>query len=311
MEFLERQHLKILRELARGGSLTAAARSLGVTQSALSHTMKQLEERTGVAILRRQGRGLERTSAGDHLLALSERILPQFEQAEETILEYSSGERGALRIGMECHPCYRWLLGVVSPYLKKFPAVDVDVKQRFQFGGIGALFSHEIDVLVTPDPLARKGLVFTPVFDYELCLAVAKAHPLAKKRAVCPEDLRFQTLFTYPVEVERLDIYTQFLLPADVVPKKRKALESTDIMLQMVESGRGVTALPGWLVKEYARRLAIKSIRLGQRGIKKQIFLGIRQGDADLEHVKAFMKFAKRRERSAALERHLTDEPSL
>jgi LysR family transcriptional regulator for metE and metH len=209
---------------------------------------------------------------------------------------------------MECHPCYRWLLGVVSPYLKQFPSVDVDVRQRFQFGGIGALFSHEIDVLVTPDPLPRKGLVFTPVFDYELCLAVAKHHPLAKKKVVSPEDLRHQTLFTYPVEVERLDIYSQFLLPAEVVPQKKKALESTDIMLQMVESGRGVTALPGWLVKEYAQRLALKSLRLGPGGIKKQIFLGIRQSDAELDHVKGFMRFAKRRDRGGRLQHHVTEE---
>lgn len=311
MEFLERQHLKILREMERGGSLTAAARTLGVTQSALSHAMKQLEDQAGVELLRRQGRGLQRTFAGDYLLALSERILPQFEQAEEALLEFSHGQRGTLRIGMECHPCYRWLLGVVAPYLKQFPSVDVDVRQRFQFGGIGALFSHEIDVLVTPDPLVKKGLVFTAVFDYELCLAVSKHHPLAKKKVVCPEDLRHQTLLTYPVEVERLDVYSQFLLPAEVVPQKRKALESTDIMLQMVESGRGVAALPGWLVKEYARRLDLKSLRLGPGGLKKQIFLGVRQSDAALDHVKTFVKFAKRRGRGDGRRGHVIEEPSL
>src|SRR5690606_37891997 len=108
------------------------------------------------------------------------------------------------KIGMECHPCYRWLLGVISPYLRHFPNIDVDVKQRFQFGGMGALFAHEIDILVTPDPLPRKGLIFSPVFDYELRLAVAQHHPLSKKKAIFPEDLRHQVLFTYPVEIERL-----------------------------------------------------------------------------------------------------------
>lgn len=309
MEFIERHHLKVLREIERRGSLTAAARALGLTQSALSHTVKQLEEAAGIDILRRKGRGLERTSTGDYLLGLAERVLPQFEQAEATLREFKSGRRGALRIGMECHPCYRWLLGVISPYLRQFPSVDVDVKQRFQFGGIGALFSHEIDILVTPDPLPKKGLIFTPVFDYELRLAVPHAHPLAKKRSIAPTDLRAETLLTYPVEVERLDIYSQFLLPAEVTPKRRKVLESTDIMLQMVESGRGVTALPGWLVGEYARRLALTSLRLGRSGIKKQIFLGVRQEEADLEHVRAFLRFAKRRGQKSGKGHHRAEEP--
>ncbi|MFX4635605.1 LysR substrate-binding domain-containing protein, partial [Acinetobacter baumannii] len=87
-------------------------------------------------------------------------------------------ERGALRIGMECHPCYQWLLKIVSPYLAAWPAVDVDVKQKFQFGGIGALFGYEIDMLVTPDPLYKAGLVFEPVFDYEQVLVVGPGHPL-------------------------------------------------------------------------------------------------------------------------------------
>lgn len=310
MEFIERHHLKVLREIERRGSLTAAARSLGLTQSALSHTIKQLEEAAGVDVLRRKGRGLERTSTGDYLLGLSERVLPQFEQAEATLLEFKSGRRGTLRIGMECHPCYRWLLSVISPYLKQFPSVDVDVRQRFQFGGIGALFSHEIDVLVTPDPLPKKGLIFTPVFDYELRLAVSQSHPLAKKKSLVPADLRRETLFTYPVEVERLDIYSQFLLPAEVIPSRRKVLESTDIMLQMVESGRGVTALPGWLVSEYARRLALRSLRLGRKGIKKQIYLGVRQEEAELDHVKTFLRFAKRRGQKGRKDQSQFSDPS-
>jgi DNA-binding transcriptional LysR family regulator len=111
---------------------------------------------------------------------------------------------------MECHPCYQWLLKVVSPYLARWPDVDVDVKQRFQFGGIGALFGYEIDVLVTPDPLNKPGLRFEPVFDYEQVLVVAESHrwrpALRQARAA-----RDEVLITYPVETDRLDIYNQFL----------------------------------------------------------------------------------------------------
>ena len=205
----------------------------------------------------------------------------------------ANGERGALRIGMECHPCYQWLLKIVAPYLAAFPHVDVDVKQKFQFGGIGAIFSYEIDVLVTPDPLFKKELTFEPVFDYEQVLVVGPGHPLRGATYARPEDLAHETLITYPVEVDRLDVFAQFLTPAGASPKRHKPIETTDIMLQMVESGRGVAALPRWLVEEYAIKLDIFPVQLGKRGIKKQIFLGVRKTDAELSYLSAFLELAR------------------
>ena len=194
---------------------------------------------------------------------------------------------------MECHPCYKWLLKVDSPYLAAWPDVDVDVKQKFQFGGIGALFGYEIDLLVTPDPLDKPGLVFEPVFDYEQVLVVAADHPLAGVDYVKPKQLNNEVLVTYPVPVDRLDIYTQFLAPAGIVPRRHKTIETTDIMLQMVASGRGVAALPRWLVLEYAEQMEIVPVRLGKQGIAKHIYLGARESDVEIDYLRAFIEEAR------------------
>jgi len=290
---LERSHLAIIREVHRQGSLTAAASTLFLTQSALSHTMKKLEQQLGTNIWLREGHSLRPTQAGQYLLAVANRVLPQLTVAEERLRQYARGERGTLRIGMECHPCYQWLLKVVEPYLANWPDVDVDVKQKFQFGGIGALFGFEIDLLVTPDPLFKPGLRFEPVFDYEQVLVVRATHPLASVAYVKPAQLTSEVLITYPVALERLDIYNQFLMPAGIAPKRHKTIETTDIMLQMVASGRGVAALPRWLVQEYAKKLRIVPIRLGRHGISKQIFLGAREADEELNYLKGFIDLAR------------------
>jgi LysR family transcriptional regulator for metE and metH len=290
---IERNHLSLIREVDRQGSLTAAAEILCLTQSALSHTIKKIETQLGTPIWSREGRNLRLTQAGQYLLALANRLLPQFEDAEQVMQEYAKGQRGTLRIGMECHPCYQWLLKVVSPYLTDWPDVDVDVKQKFQFGGIGALLGYEIDVLVTPDPLFKPGLLFTPVFDYEQVLVVGRNHRLSGRPFVIPQQLSDETLITYPVEIERLDIYNQFLLPAGCTPKRHKTIETTEIMLQMVEAGRGVAALPGWLVTEYAHKVAISAVRLGKSGIAKQIFLGVRETDTGSDYLRAFVEQAR------------------
>lgn len=290
---IERHHLAILREVHRLGTLTAAADALCLTQSALSHAIRKLEQQIGTAVWIKEGRNLRLTQAGNYLLSLAQRLLPQLEHAEEIMAQFAQGQRGTLRIGMECHPCYQWLLKVVAPYLQQWPDVDVDVKQKFQFGGIGALFGYEIDVLVTPDPLFMAGLQFQPVFDYEQVLVVGKQHPLATAAYVSPEQLSSETLISYPVETERLDIFSLFLLPANCSPKRHKTIETTDIMLQMVAAGRGVAALPRWLVEEYAARLPIVPVQLGAEGIAKQIFLGIRERDVEIDYLRAFMELAR------------------
>jgi len=289
---LERIHLAIVREIERQGSVTGAANVLCLTQSALSHTIKKIEQHLGTQIWLREGRTLRLTQAGQYLLGVANRVLPQLDYAEERIHQYAKGERGTLRIGMECHPCYQWLLKLVSPFLSTWPDVDVDVKQKFQFGGIGALFDYEIDLLVTPDPLYKSGLRFESVFDYEQVLVVSRTHSLANEKYVGPEQLKNEILITYPVTIERLDIYNQFLLPAGISPKRHKPIETTDIIFQMVASDRGITALPRWLVEEHTGKFDVVPIQLGKLGIHKHIFLGIREADIDIDYVRAFVALA-------------------
>ncbi|MDD3610614.1 MAG: LysR family transcriptional regulator [Halothiobacillaceae bacterium] len=293
MASIERIHLEIIRAVDRHGSLTAAAESLHLTQSALSHAVRKLEDRLGLALWHREGRGLRPTQAGEHLLAVARRLLPQLEHTETRLAQFARGECGTLRIGMECHPCYQWLLRIVTPYLAAWPAVDVDVKQKFQFGGIGALYGYEIDLLVTPDPLYRQGLAFEPVFDYEQVLVVGPGHRLRGADHVHPEDVRGETLITYPVDADRLDIYTRFLTPAGIAPKRHKTIETTDILLQMVASGRGVAALPRWLVEENAARFDVAAVKLGPEGVSKQIFLGLRETEAGIDYLRAFVELAR------------------
>ncbi len=290
---IERIHLNILREVDRKGSLTSAAKALHLTQPALSHAIKKLEHQLDLILWKKDGRNIRLTQAGNYLLSAANRLLPQLERTDQILAQFASGDKGELLIGMECHPCYQWMLQVVEVFLKHWPGVDIDVKQKFQFGGMAALFSHDIDILVTPDPLLKEGVSFIPVFDYQQVLAVSEQSVLAAKEYLQPQDLMAEILLSYPVETERLDIFSQFLSPAKCQPKKHKKMESTDIMLQMVAANRGVAAMPKWLIDEYAKKLSIKSVQLGQQGIAKTIYLGIRDGEMTNLHNQSFLQLAK------------------
>jgi LysR family transcriptional regulator for metE and metH len=289
---IERTHLSILTEVERSGSLTAAAQNLCVTQSALSHSIKKLEQQLGTKLWTKDGRKFRLTAAGQYLLEQARRILPQLEHTESVLRQIADGKRGTLRIGIECHPCYEWLLTIVTPYLKLWQDVEIDVKQQYQFAGIGALFKHEIDILVTPDPLKKKTLQFIPVFDYEQVLVVSIDHHLAGHDSVTPSELSDESLITYPVELERLDIYSQFLLPAGIMPRRHTTIETTEIIFQMVAANRGVSTFPRWLVEKHASTLPVTAVRLGRKGIRKKIYLGCRNDDNNIDYIRAFIDLA-------------------
>ncbi|EIM30807.1 LysR family transcriptional regulator [Microvirga lotononidis] len=296
---LDHQHLAVLREVDRSGSVTAAAERLNVSQSALSHMIRRVEERYGVKLWVKQGRGLRFTQAGEYLLGLAQRVLPQMEHAERVLVDFAQGRRGALRTGMECHPCQRWLMRLTPHYLAAWPDVDLDVRTAFRFDGVAALLGHEIDLLITPDPIDLPDLLFTPVIDYELVLVVHEEHRLARCDWATPPDLLDEVLITVPVSVERLDVYTQFLVPGQCRPRQHRTAETTDLMLQLVAARRGVSVLPDWLVREEGAQLPIRAVRLGKSGINKSINLGVRRGEEGIAYIAGFLSLAQELEAKA------------
>ena len=274
--------------------MTEAAKSLFLTQSALSHAMKKLEAHFDVPLWKKDGRRLTLTQAGQSVLGLAHRVLPQFEHTEAQLRRFADGKQGILRIGMECYPCFEWLLKVVAPFLKAFPDVDVDVRRAFSFGGLQALHGYDIDILLTPDPLSLDTITYAPVFEYEQVLVMDKYHPLAKKPFITPQDLSSETLITYPVELSRLDVFTHFLTPANCTVKQHKTIETTEIILQMVAAGRGVTALPKWLIDESKESDLLACRSLGEQGLSKTLYLGHRKAQDVLGFVDDFIALSQR-----------------
>jgi LysR family transcriptional regulator for metE and metH len=289
---IERTHLTIIQALADNGTLTAAANALFLTQPALSHQMRYLEKKLDVTLWERDGRLLRLTQSGELLLQVARQLLPVFEQTEKTLQAHGEGRAGILRLGVECHPCYEWLKSILADFLIAMPDMDVDIVNKFQFSGLEGLLNHHVDLLVTPDPVKKKGLVYEPLFDYELVLLVANDHPLAQHTFINAEQLADETLMTFPVSHDRLDVFTQFLMPAAINPKT-KAIESRDIMVQMVGLNRGVTVLPSWLAKEYAKTLAVTPVKLSKKGLNKTLYAAMREQDVSIYYMKKFIALGK------------------
>lgn len=291
---LELRHLRSLLAIRYCGSLSAAAQRVHLTQSALSHQIKALENYFGTPLFFRNQRPLKPTPAGERLIRLAEEILPSVAATEEALRQAGRGNRGRLHMAIECHSCFQWLMPALEQYRLQWPQVELDFSLAFSFHPLPALYRGEIDLVITADPEEDfGGLHFAPLFRYQVQLLVPRSHPLAGKPHVEPADLADQTLITYPVCRGKLDVFRQFLQPAGVEPAAVRTSELTALMVQLVASGRGVAALPNWAIAEFLQGSSLAALPLGRQGVWSTLYAATREDDAELAYIQAFVDIAR------------------
>src|SRR5690606_8336817 len=290
---IEIRHLKTLIALRETGSLVEAAERLFLTQSALSHQLKELESRLECELFVRKSRPLRFTEAGKRLLLLADEVTAKVSEAERDLQKLLHGEAGRLYMAIECHSCFNWLMPTVEVYRNQWPAIELDFSSGFTFEPLPALAQGEVDLVITSDPLPLKGVEYVPLFSYEMQIAIANQHPLHPKGFLQPEDLADQTIITYPVERNRLDIFKYFLDPAGIVPAGVRTSELTLMMVQLVVSGRGVCALPNWVLAEYVDQSLVSVRTAGEQGIWPRLYAALREEQLSAPFVQDFLKLAK------------------
>ena len=251
MSQVELRHLRTLVALRDSGSLVEAAERVHLTQSALSHQMKELETRVGCALFVRKTRPVRFTSAGNRLLTLADQTLPLVHSAELDLQRLAGGESGRIYMAIECHSCFEWLLPAIDAYRDRWADVELDIASGFHFAPLPALARGDLDLVITADPVDEPGIHYFPLFSYEAKLAIAKDHELVTKEWLEPKHLADETIISYPVDRSRLDLFTSFLDPAGVEPEHIRHAELTTMIVQLVASGRGVACLPNWAPVSY------------------------------------------------------------
>lgn len=285
---LELSHLRLLQALQECGSLVAAAHRLCVTQSALSHQVKALESLLGGPLFVRKSKPLAFTPAGQRLLQLAAQLLPAVEHACQELDPLVRGESGRIHLVIECHSCFDWIMPALSNYRRQWPAVSLDLSTGFHFEPLEALMRGDVDLVLTADPQPLSGISYQPLFRYESVLVLAPDHPLLQQEQISPQHLADQCLISYPVPVERLDIWRLFLQPAGVNPASRRQCEHTLMMLQLVASGHGVAALPYWAVRQYAQQGLVALRSLGP-GVHTSLHAAMRSQQAHRPFMQAFV----------------------
>lgn len=290
---LEFRHLRTVKAIHEAGGLAKAADQLNITQSALSHQIKGLEDQAGVELFIRRSKPMKLSSAGMKLLRLAERILPEVEALQEDFAGLRAGKSGRLHIAIECHACFEWLFPVLDGFRQAWPDVDVDIRPGLSFDGLPALMREEVDLVVSSDPEDLNGIDFTPLFDYEPVFVASSQNPLAQKEFIEAEDLKDQMLITYPVDRTRLDVFTELLTPAGVEPRGTRQVELTAVILLLVASNRGVAVLPDWVVREVRYNSDYVTRPLTKDGKTKRLYAATRAEDTTKPFMSHVIRLAR------------------
>jgi len=290
---LEFRHLRTIKAIHEEGGLARAADRLHITQSALSHQIKGLEDQAGLELFVRRSKPMKLSPAGLKLLRLAEDVLPRIAALEDEFDSLRKGKTGRLHIAIECHACFDWLLPVLEAFRVGWADIDVDIRPGLQFEALPALLREEVDLVISSDPEKLPGVDFTPLFDYEPVFVSAADHPLAQKDWIEAEDFADQALITYPVDRARLDVFSQLLFPAGVEPKSIRQVELSAVILLLVASGRGVSVLPDWVVRDTGRHPSLVTRRLTKGGITRRLFGATRAEDTAKPFMAQMLKLCR------------------
>jgi LysR family transcriptional regulator for metE and metH len=291
---LEIRHLRSLLAIAETGKLAAAAAQVHLTQSALSHQVRAVEEHYGIALFTRTNAGLRFTTAGQRLLELARATLAQVAEAERDLKRLKGETRGELRIALECHTCFDWLMPVMDEFRKRWPEVEIDLVAGFHSDPVDLLRKNKADLVIASDRPRGREYASLPLFRFEILAVLPVEHRLRARRRIEAADLEGETLITYPVPEERIDLIRQVLAPAGI-KLKRRTTELTIAILQLVASRRGIAALPNWGVKNYVDYDYVVAKRIGTKGLWSDLYAITPKVNATRPYVEEFVSIIRAR----------------
>lgn len=266
---MEVRHLKLVREVADKGSLTRAMDSLFLSQSALSHQLKEVETQLGASLFHRVNKKLVLTGAGKLVLESAERILTDLEKTEISVKKYVNGNKGNIRLSTECYSCYHWLPSLMADFKKEFPNVEIEIMPEYALNPIKHVLNGELDLAIMSYAEDDPNLTFMPLITDDMVAVVPSDHPWTKRKYVEAEDFIDQQVLIHSFPLETVNLFRDVLTPAGVTPKKIIPIQITDAAMEMIRAGMGVQVLAQWIIEPYLTDKRLATVPVTKKGMTR------------------------------------------
>ena len=286
---MELRHLRLIQTVFETGTLTGAAEKLHLSQSALSHQLKDLEGELGVTVFHRSAKRMTLTEAGKRLHETACRVLSEIERAETEIARISTGEGGRLRIVTACYTCYHWLPGILKGFRKVYPGVEVAINLAATADPYGHLLSGDLDLGIVNRRVTEPGLEYQTLFEDEEVVLVGRNHMWGKKKFVAPKDLADQHLVVFDSHLKESNLFKKVLTPAGITPQQVVKLPMTEAILEMVKSGLGITVMVKWAALPQIKSSQLIALPLTAKGVKRTWYAVVVKDRYRPQYVQAFI----------------------
>jgi LysR family transcriptional regulator, regulator for metE and metH len=266
---LDIRHLKLIVAVTEEKSVTKAGERLHLTQSALSHQLRDIEERLGTPLFLRLNKRMIPTQAGERLLSSARHVLDELKQAEDEVAQMAAHKRGTLRISTQCYTCYHWLPEKLKHFSQRFPDIEVKIVLEATRQPLQALLSGKLDLAVVSSVERDKRLLYKPLFKDEMVAIMPPDHPLAAKPYWRARDFAEQHLFLHVLPKDS-DLFQRFFVPAGITPARVSQVQLTEAIFEMVKAGLGVSVMAKWAVTDQIKAGKLVARPLTQNGLHRQ-----------------------------------------
>jgi LysR family transcriptional regulator for metE and metH len=274
---LEVRHLRVLEAVRREGSVSQAARSLHLTQPAVSHALRDLEDRLGVPLFARQSKKMEATAAGHRLLESADVVLGELHRAEEDIARFRTGHLGTARITTQCYTCYHWLPSILKQFHHDYPDVDIQIIPEATSDPMRALLDRKLDLAIVHDRPKHKDLVAEPIFRDELVALVSPDHPFAGRPYLEAADFESEHAILHSDPADSA-LFRALLMPAGVTPRRVSKIQLTEAVVETVKANLGVSVMARWAVRPELEAGTLVAMGLTSKGLYRTWYAATRRG---------------------------------
>jgi LysR family transcriptional regulator for metE and metH len=286
---LEVRHLLLVSAVAEHRTLTKAGEALHLTQSALSHQLRDIETRLGTRLFHRLNRRMIPTPAGEQLVKSAHAVLAELRTTEDAIRSGLGARPIPLRLSTECYTCYHWLPAVLRPFRERFPQIEVRIDAGSTTNPLAALLEGRLDVAIMSSAVKDVRLVTRLLFEDEQVAIVAPEHPLADRPFLRLQDFRKQRLISYSTRDES-HFATRVLQPAGALPASIEPVQLTEAMIELVKAGHGIAVLARWAVEPHVRSGSLRALRITAEGYRKVWHAVMPKHLASADYLDAFLR---------------------
>lgn len=257
----------MVKTIVEEGSLTKASEKLFVSQSALSHHLKRLEDALGAQIFHRVKKKLVAAPVGLRIVESSKSILSELNRLHKDLEALNNGESGMVRISTECYTCYNWLPPVLKGFQQDYPNCEIKIVSQATRQPMDYLDRSELDIAIVGDIHESERYVSQKLFSDEMLAVLSQDHPLAKKKILLPEDFTGQSLILYDVPDDQLFFMREMMIPNGIELKQVMKFELTEAMIELVAAGMGISIMANWIIEDYKETKGLVAIPISQKPI--------------------------------------------